>query len=46
MLKKESNNYINFLPENKGNKYNQYLEDKNKLKNNRIQSMMDYRRHN
>jgi len=46
MIKKEDNNYKNFLPENKDNEYNTYLEAKRKLKNSRIESMMNYKRNN
>lgn len=46
MLKKEERNFKNFLPENAGNKYNAYIDAKTKLKNSRIDSMMNYKRNN
>jgi hypothetical protein len=46
MLEKEDKNFINFLPQNRSNKYNSYIDAKTKLKNNRIESMMNYKRHN
>lgn len=46
MLGKEDLNFKNFLPENKNNKYNSYVNAKTKLKNNRISSMMNYKRNN
>lgn len=45
-MEKEDRNYKNFLPENQDNKYNSYIAAKTKLKNNRIDSMMNYRRNN
>ena len=46
MLKKEENKFNNFLPENKDNNFNKYLEAKTKLKNSRIEGMMNYKRNN
>lgn len=34
------------MPKNESNRYNKYLEAKMKLKNNRIDSMMNYKRNN
>ena len=46
MLDKESMDYMNFMPKNSNNQYNQYLQAKDQLKNNRIDSMMNYKRNN
>ena len=46
MLEKEARDFNNFLPENKNNHYNNYLNAKTQLKNNRIDSMMNYKRNN
>jgi hypothetical protein len=46
MLGKEARNFKNFLPENRDNKYNNYLKAKDQLKNSRIEGMMNYKRNN
>lgn len=46
LLKKQENNHRNYLPGAEDNRFNKYEAAKKQLKNNRINSMMNYKRNN